>query len=161
MGLLRSVLFNFQTFDDFPDIRFLLLVSSSILLSSAVEMERQSEWSIMFLSQRLQFLSTRLHQECKFLIASWLTSIFLWVFLEVCREEPASDVNSSCQFSFQSQRTMANYHTIALTLHTSKVILKILQARLQQYMNWELSDVQVGFRKGRGPETKFPISAGP
>ena len=42
------------------------------------------------------------------------------------------------------------YHTIALISHTSKVMLKILQARLQQYMNCELPDVQAGFRKGRG-----------
>ena len=38
----------------------------------------------------------------------------------------------------------------ALILHTSKVMLKILQARLQQYVNWKLSDVQAGFRKDRG-----------
>ena len=44
----------------------------------------------------------------------------------------------------------SNYHTIALISHTSKVILKILQARLQQYVNRELPDVQAGFRKGRG-----------
>ena len=43
----------------------------------------------------------------------------------------------------------SNYHTIALISHTSKVLLKILQARLQQYMNCELPDVQAGFRKGR------------
>ena len=43
-----------------------------------------------------------------------------------------------------------NYHTIALISHASKVMLKILQARLQQYMNRELPDVQAGFRKGRG-----------
>ena len=43
-----------------------------------------------------------------------------------------------------------NYCTITLILHASKVMLKILQARLQQYMNRELSDVQAGFRKGRG-----------
>ena len=42
------------------------------------------------------------------------------------------------------------YHTTALISHASKVMLKILQARLQQYMNCELSDVQGGFRKGRG-----------
>ena len=41
-----------------------------------------------------------------------------------------------------------NYHTIALISHTSKVMFKILQARLQQYMNHELADVQAGFRKG-------------
>ena len=44
----------------------------------------------------------------------------------------------------------SNYHTIALISHASKVMLKILQARLQQYMNCELPDVQAGFRKGRG-----------
>ena len=44
----------------------------------------------------------------------------------------------------------SNYRTIALMSHTSKVMLKILQARLQQYVNCELPDVQVGFRKGRG-----------
>ena len=44
----------------------------------------------------------------------------------------------------------ANYHTIALISHASKVILKILQARLQQYVNSELPDVQPAFRKGRG-----------
>ena len=43
-----------------------------------------------------------------------------------------------------------NYHTIAYISHTSKVMLKILQARLQQYMNHEIPDVQGGFRKGRG-----------
>ena len=44
----------------------------------------------------------------------------------------------------------SNYHTIVLISHASKVMLKILQARLQQYMNRELLDVQGGFRKGRG-----------
>ena len=44
----------------------------------------------------------------------------------------------------------SNYHTIALISHTSKTMLKILQVRLQQYVNCELSDVQAGFRKGRG-----------
>ena len=44
----------------------------------------------------------------------------------------------------------SNYHTIALISHASKVMLKILQARLQQYLNRELPDVQADFRKGRG-----------
>ena len=44
----------------------------------------------------------------------------------------------------------SNYRTIALISNTSKVMLKILQAKLQQYVNHELPDVQVGFRKGRG-----------
>ena len=47
-------------------------------------------------------------------------------------------------------KVCSNYHTIALISHASKVMLKILQARLQQYVNRELPDVQVGFRKGRG-----------
>ena len=45
---------------------------------------------------------------------------------------------------------MCNYHRIALISHESKVMLKILQARLQKYVNRELPDVQAGFRKGRG-----------
>ena len=44
----------------------------------------------------------------------------------------------------------SNYHTIAVMSHASKAMLKILQARLQQYVNHELPDVQAGFRKGRG-----------
>ena len=43
----------------------------------------------------------------------------------------------------------SNYHTVALISHTGKVMLKILQARLQQYLNCEVPDVQAGFRKGR------------
>ena len=49
----------------------------------------------------------------------------------------------------------SNYCTIALTSHTSKVMLKILQARLQQYANCELPDVQAGFRKGRGTRNQI------
>ena len=44
----------------------------------------------------------------------------------------------------------SNYHTIALISHASKVMLRILQVKLQQYVNHELPDVQAGFRKGRG-----------
>ena len=44
----------------------------------------------------------------------------------------------------------SNYHTIALISHASKAMLKTLQARLQQYVNHELPDVQAGFKKGRG-----------
>ena len=49
----------------------------------------------------------------------------------------------------------STYHTIALTSHASKVMLKILQARIQQYVNQELSDVQAGFRKGRGTKDQI------
>ena len=82
------------------------------------------------------------------------------------------------QVSFQSRfipipkkgnaKECSNYRTIVLISHVSKVMLKILQARLQQYMNHELPDVQAGFRKGRGtrdqiveePEIKLQISVG-
>ena len=54
----------------------------------------------------------------------------------------------------------SNYRTIALISHASKVMLKILQARLQQYVNHELPDVQAGFRKGRGTRDQVATSAG-
>ena len=64
------------------------------------------------------------------------------------------------QFSFQSQRRSVSKNvqtikTIVLISHTSKVMLKILQARLQQYVNWKLPDVQAGFRKGRGTKDQI------
>ena len=62
-----------------------------------------------------------------------------------------------------SAKECSNYPTIALISHTSEVMLKILQARLQQYINRELPDVQAGFRKkrqGRGTKDQLPTSAG-
>ena len=50
----------------------------------------------------------------------------------------------------ENDKECSNYCTIALISHTSKVMLKILHARLQQYVNRELPDIQAGFRKGRG-----------
>ena len=65
------------------------------------------------------------------------------------------------QFSFQSQRKAmpkcSNYSTIVLISCSSKVFLKILQARLQQYVNHELPDVQAGFRKGRGTRDQIAV----
>ena len=63
------------------------------------------------------------------------------------------------QFSFPKKgnvKEYSNYDTTALISHTNKVILKILQARLQQYVNQEIPDVQAGFRKGR--ETKDQVA---
>ena len=54
----------------------------------------------------------------------------------------------------------SSYHTIALISHASKVMLKILQARFQQYMNREPPDVQAGFRKGRGTRDQIAIHVG-
>ena len=84
---------------------------------------------------------------------------------------PASLENSAVatglegQFSFQSQRKAMpkNAETttaIALISHASKVMLKILQARLQQYVNHELPDVQAGFKKAEEAEIKLPTCAG-
>ena len=66
------------------------------------------------------------------------------------------------QFSFQSQKKgnakeCSNYRTIALISHASKVMLKILQARLHQCVNHELPDVQAGLRKGRGTRDQIAI----
>ena len=54
----------------------------------------------------------------------------------------------------------SNYHAIALISHVSNVMLKILQARLQQYMKQELPDIQAGFRKGRETRDQIANNAG-
>ena len=89
---------------------------------------------------------------------------------QIIKDDPVKVLKSICQQIWKTQqwpwdwkrsvfiaiankgnaKECSNYHTIALISHASKVILKILQARLQQYVNQELSDVQAGFRKGRG-----------
>ena len=67
------------------------------------------------------------------------------------------------KFSFHTipkkgfDKECSNYHTIALISHASKVMLKILQASLQQYVNHELPDVQPGFRKDRGTRDQISI----
>ena len=63
-----------------------------------------------------------------------------------------------CQFSFQSQKgkESSNFHTVALISHASKVMIKILQTRLQEYVNQELAVLKVGFRKDR--ETRDQIA---
>ena len=59
-----------------------------------------------------------------------------------------------------STKECSNYQTIALISHASKVMLKILHANLQHYMNWELSDVQAGFRKAEEPEIRLSTFIG-
>ena len=96
------------------------------------------------------------HDPAILLLYSYQTCIYLFtdiyknwkrsVFIPVPKKGNAKECSNNC--------------TIALISHTSKVMLKILQARLQQYMNHELPDVQAGFRKGREPEIKLPTSAG-
>ena len=58
------------------------------------------------------------------------------------------------------QLVTKNYHTIALISHASKTMIKILQARLQQYAKWELPDVKAGFKKAEEPKIKLPTSVG-
>ena len=81
---------------------------------------------------------------------------------QILKDDAVKVLHSVCQQIWKTQQwpqdwkssafiaKCSNYHTIVLISHASKVMLKILQARLQQYMNCELPDVQVGFRKGRG-----------
>ena len=83
------------------------------------------------------------------------------ILCKCCTQMPANLENSAVATGLERSvfipipkkdnfKEHSNYHTIALISHTSKVMLKILQARLQKYMNREFSDVQAGLRKGRG-----------
>ena len=98
------------------------------------------------------------------------------IFMIILKDATVKVLNSICQQIWKTQqwpqdwkrsdfipiqkkgnaKECSNYHTIALISHASKVMPKILQARLQQYVNCELPDVQASFRKGRG--TKDQIS---
>ena len=80
-------------------------------------------------------------------------------------DQPRQPQDWKGQFSFQipkkgNAKECSNYHTIAFISNVSKVIIKILQARLQQYVNCELPDVQAGFRKGRGTRDQIATSIG-
>ena len=90
--------------------------------------------------------------------------------LQILKDDAVEVLHSTCQKIWKTQqwtwdwkrsvfipipktgkvKECSNYHTTALISHASKEMLKILQARLQQYVNCELPDVQTGFRKGRG-----------
>ena len=86
--------------------------------------------------------------------------------LQILKDDALKVLHSICQQIWKTQqwpqdwkrsvfipipkKECSNYHTFAVISHTSKVMLKILQVRLQQYMNRELPDVQAAFRKGRG-----------
>ena len=75
---------------------------------------------------------------------------------------PANLENSAVATGLKNvnAKECSKYHTTALISHASKVMLKILQARLQQYVNHELPDVQAGFRKAEEPEIRLPTSVG-
>jgi len=89
------------------------------------------------------------------------------VLQSICRKSgklSSGHRTGNSQFSFQSQRkampTNAQTTILLLISHASKVMLKILQVRLQQYMNHELPDILARFRKAEGPGIKLPASAG-
>ena len=97
--------------------------------------------------------------------------LYLWLYGGlILKDDAVKELHSTCQQIWKTQqwpqdwkrsifipipkkgngKECSNYRTIALISHASKVMLKILQARLQQYVNRVLPDVQAGFRKGRG-----------
>ena len=100
--------------------------------------------------------------------------------LQILKDDAVKGMHSICQQIWKTQqwpqdwkrsifipiskkgnaKECLDYHTIALISHNSKAMLKILQARIQQYVNHELPDIQAGFRKGRGTKIKLPTSAG-
>ena len=106
----------------------------------------------------------------KCLLISWLQSPSAVELFHILKDDAMKVLNSICHQIWKTQqwaqeckesvfipnpkkgnaKECSNYRTAALISHASKVILKILQARLQQYMNHELPDGQAGFRKGRG-----------
>ena len=99
--------------------------------------------------------SQRVGQNC---ITSLFTFFKYIAFTQLCQQiwetqQWPQDWKRSVFISIPKKsnaKECSNYCTIAFISHASKVMLKILKARLQQYVNWELPDVQAGFRKGRG-----------
>ena len=100
--------------------------------------------------------------------------------LQILKDDAVKVLHSICQHPWKTQqwpqdwkrsvfipiqkkgnaKKCSNYRTIALISHASKVMLKILQARLQQNVNCELPDVQAGFRKGRGTRDQHLLDHG-
>ena len=106
---------------------------------------KQSEWMWWHSSWAISSTVKVLHSICQQIWKTqqrpqdWKKSIFIPIPKRGNAKE-CSNYHTEC----------SNYHTIALISHASKVMLKIIHARLQQYVNCELPDVQAGFRKGRG-----------
>ena len=79
---------------------------------------------------------------------------------QILKDDAVKVLNSICQQIWKTRQWPQYWERSAFISHASKVMLKIPQARLQQYMNRELPDVQAGFRKGRKLEIKLPTSVG-
>ena len=119
-------------------------------------------------------------QFCHFHFTYHEPSVFPQVLTRVLKDDAVKVLHSICQQIWKTQqwpqdwkrsafipipkkgnaKECSNYHTIALILHANKVMFIILQARLQQYVNRELPDVQPGFRKAEEQETKLSRSTG-
>ena len=89
-----------------------------------------------------------------------------WCCESTALNMPANLINSEVATELEkvnfhaNPKECSNYHTIAPVSHTGKVMLKILRGRLQQYMNYELPDIQVDLEKAEEPEIKLPTSVG-
>ena len=108
-------------------------------------------------------------------MSSKVIQIHIYIYL-IVKDDAVKVLHSICQHIWKAQqwpqdwtrsvytpipkkgnaKECSNYRTIALISHAGKVMLKILQAKLQQYVNRELHDVQAGFRKGRGTRDQIP-----
>ena len=113
-------------------------------------------WEVLFHSLWLSD-----HGICKFLCEDYIliqSSAWTHIHTHVPTHTVRGTHSQSYPYSHIDTHTDSYYHTITLISHASKVILKIPQARLQQYVNCKLPDVQAGFRKGRGPEIKLQTS---
>ena len=80
---------------------------------------------------------------------------YLCAYISIYHKEKISELGFTPIPKKGNAKECLNYHTITLISHTSKIMLKILQARLQQYVNSEFPDVQAGFRKGRGTRNQI------
>ena len=127
-------------------------------ISFPLRSQQSTEWS--FLSCTVGSLQTKLVEVMEFQLK----------LFQILKDDAVKVLHSICQQSWKTQqwpqdwkgsvfipipkkgnaKECSNYHTSALISHASKVMLQILQTRLQQYVNHELPDVQAGFRKDRG-----------
>ena len=95
-------------------------------------------------------------------ILKWISILFSRGFSWPRAQTQVSCIASRCFtiWATREAQECSNYSAIALISHSSKVMLKIFQATLQQYMNWELPDVQARFRKGWESEMELPTFIG-
>ena len=126
---------------DFLLVLFWICVTRQTSLSTNLQIFTSLCQELLLKSQIISgFLFT-----LKFRLFINCNSNYIWPYLVLNSPIPKKSNAKEC----------SNYHTSALISHASKVMLKILQAMLQQYVNCELPDVQAGFRKGRGTRNQI------